>query len=193
MREPRSQAEQACARSGGRRRKTAGRHIARTQTRAATSRELRHAHCIELDCAAHRSQRRTTMPALPATRLLHRFATLGALLIAPALSAHAQSAPPQPAHGAAPEAHKPFAPRAVEGVINLNTATLDELTRLPGVGPSRAQAILEVRSKLGGFKKLDDLMRVKGIGRKTFRKLEPLLRLDGKTTLVEIPRPHPQH
>jgi competence protein ComEA len=133
------------------------------------------------------------MPALNRTRLLYRLTTVAALLVAPALSAHAQSAPPAPAHSAAPEARKPFAPPAVEGVINLNTATLDELTRLPGVGPSRAKAILEVRTKLGGFKKVDDLMRVKGIGRKTFRKLEPLLRLEGKTTLVEIPHPHAQH
>jgi competence protein ComEA len=133
-----------------------------------------------------------TMPAHDRTRL-YRFAALAALLVTPALTAHAQSAPPAPAHGTAPEARKPFAPPAVEGVININTATLDEFTRLPGVGPSRAKAILEVRTKLGGFKKLDDLMRVKGIGRKTFRKLEPMLRLDGKTTLVEIPHPHAQH
>jgi competence protein ComEA len=134
------------------------------------------------------------MPALARTRSLHRFVTLlGALLLLPALTAHAQSAPPAP-HTAAPQPHRPGAAPAVEGVLNLNTATLDELTRLPGVGPSRAQAILELRAKLNGFKKLDDLMRVKGIGRKTFRKLEPLLRLDGKTTLTEVARPHaPQH
>jgi len=59
---------------------------------------------------------------------------------------------------------------------------------LPGIGPSRAKAILELRTKLSGFKKVEDLMRVKGIGRKTYRKLEPLLRLDGKTTLVEATR-----
>jgi competence protein ComEA len=114
---------------------------------------------------------------------------LAALALAPAFAAHADAAPPAPVHGAA-EHQRPPAAAAVEGVINLNTATLDELTRLPSVGPSRAQAILELRSKIGGFKKLDDLMRVKGIGRKTFRKLEPLLRLDGKTTLVKVSRPH---
>ena len=66
--------------------------------------------------------------------------------------------------------------------LNLNTATQEELIRLPGIGPTRAQAIVQLRTKLNGFKKLEDLMRVKGIGRKTFRKLQPLLRLDGKTT-----------
>jgi competence protein ComEA len=76
-------------------------------------------------------------------------------------------------------------------VINLNTASLQELTRLPSVGPARAQAILELRQKLGGFKKVDDIMRVKGIGRKTFRKLEPMLRLQGTTTLTAHPGPRP--
>jgi competence protein ComEA len=133
------------------------------------------------------------MPALVRTRLLCRSATLIGALLLPALGTHAQSAPPAPAHGAAQDARRPGAAPAVEGVLNLNTATLDELTRLPGIGPSRAHAILELRAKLNGFKKLDDLMRVKGIGRKTFRKLEPLLRLDGRTTLVEVPRPHAQH
>lgn len=132
------------------------------------------------------------MPVLVRTRSLYRLATLlGSLSLLPALAAHAQSAPPAPAHGPAPEARRPGAAPAVEGVINLNTATIEELTRLPGVGPARAQAILELRAKLNGFKKLDDLMRVKGIGRKTFRKLEPMLRLEGKTTLVEVARPHP--
>ena len=113
---------------------------------------------------------------------------IAALLLAPALSAQAESAPPTAARGGAEHA-KPFAAPAVEGVLNLNTATLEELTRLPSVGPSRAQAILQLRAKIGGFKKVEDLMRVKGIGRKTFRKLEPLLRLDGKTTLVQIAHP----
>ena len=131
------------------------------------------------------------MLALAQSRFPYRSATLlGALLLAPALAAHAQSAPPAPAHGAAPQPHRPPAAPAVEGFINVNTATLAELTRLPGVGPSRAQAILELRSKLNGFKKLDDLMRVKGIGRKTFRKLEPLLRARRQDHADRVARPH---
>lgn len=70
------------------------------------------------------------------------------------------------------------------GVLNLNSASLDELMRLPGIGPARARAVLELRAKLKRFQKLEQLMRVKGIGRKTFRKLMPLLRLTGETTLV---------
>ena len=78
----------------------------------------------------------------------------------------------------------PAAP-SKSGVLNLNTASEEELMRLPGVGASKAKAILELRSQLKGFKKVEDLMRVKGIGRKTFRKLLPMLKLEGATTLVE--------
>jgi competence protein ComEA len=131
------------------------------------------------------------MTALP-TLNLRGGALLLSLLLAPALSARAQSSAPPP-HPAASPAAKAEArpPSAADGVINLNTASLQELTRLPNVGPSRAQAILELRQKLGGFKKVDDIMRVKGIGRKTFRKLEPLLRLQGPTTLTQRQNPRP--
>lgn len=81
----------------------------------------------------------------------------------------------------------PAAPSA-SGVLNLNTASEEELTRLPGVGPSKAKAIVELRAQLKGFKRVEDLMRVKGIGRKTFRKLLPMLKLDGATTLADAPR-----
>jgi competence protein ComEA len=69
------------------------------------------------------------------------------------------------------------------GVVNLNTASEAELVRLPGIGPSKAQKILELRGRMKRFKRLEDLMRVKGIGRKTFRKLRAMLTLNGPTTL----------
>jgi comEA protein len=72
---------------------------------------------------------------------------------------------------------------AAPGVVNLNTATAEELDRLPGIGPTRARAILELRARLGRFRRIEDLMRVKGIGRATFRKLRPLITLEGVTTL----------
>ncbi|MDH5676151.1 MAG: helix-hairpin-helix domain-containing protein [Myxococcales bacterium] len=68
-------------------------------------------------------------------------------------------------------------------VVDLNRADEAELTRLPGIGPSKAQAILKLRERIKRFNKIEDLMRVKGIGRKTFRKLRPMLRVDG-------PSPH---
>jgi competence protein ComEA len=61
--------------------------------------------------------------------------------------------------------------------INLNAATPAELETLPGVGPAMAERIVEYRQKNGGFKKVEDLMNVKGIGEKSFLKLKPLVTL----------------
>jgi len=71
------------------------------------------------------------------------------------------------------------------GVVNLNTATAAELERLPRIGPARSQAILALRAKVTRFSKVEQLLRVKGIGRATFRKLRPMLALEGPTTLTE--------
>ena len=57
--------------------------------------------------------------------------------------------------------------------VNLNTATAAQLEGLPGIGAKTAQRILEYRQKSGGFKKIEELMNVKGIGEKSFLKLKP--------------------
>ncbi|MEI6668781.1 MAG: helix-hairpin-helix domain-containing protein [Acidobacteriota bacterium] len=59
--------------------------------------------------------------------------------------------------------------------INLNTATAEQLDRLPGVGPKTAALIIEYRQKNGGFKKVEDVMNVRGIGEKSFLKLRPFI------------------
>lgn len=59
--------------------------------------------------------------------------------------------------------------------LNINTATQKELEFLPTVGPGRAKIILEYRDKKGGFKKVEELERIKGIGPATIEKLRPLL------------------
>jgi len=60
---------------------------------------------------------------------------------------------------------------ALTGKINLNTATVQDLTKLPRIGEKVAQRIVEYRTKHGGFKKTEELMNVKGIGEKTFDKM----------------------
>lgn len=70
------------------------------------------------------------------------------------------------------------------GVVNINTATETELVRLPGIGPSKAQAILKLRGRMGSFSRVENLLRVRGIGRKTLQKLRPMLTLKGATTLA---------
>ena len=77
-------------------------------------------------------------------------------------------------------------PRSSSGVINLNEASPDQLELLPGVGPSRATAIVNYR-KQHPFKHVEELQRIKGIGKKIFTRLRPLLALSGPTTLSERP------
>ena len=61
---------------------------------------------------------------------------------------------------------------ALTGPININTATLEELDRLPGIGPSLAQAIIDYRTKHGLFKTIEDINNVKGIGDALFTKIK---------------------
>ncbi len=69
--------------------------------------------------------------------------------------------------------------------VNINTATRDELITLPGVGPAKAQAILDHRKAHGPFKSVDELKDVKGIGAKRFEKLKPELAVTGPTTVKD--------
>jgi competence protein ComEA len=57
--------------------------------------------------------------------------------------------------------------------VNLNTATPAELERLPGIGAALAARIVEYREKNAGFKKVEELMNVRGIGEKAFLNLKP--------------------
>lgn len=78
----------------------------------------------------------------------------------------------------------------LEGVININTATPEQLMMLPGIGPSTVRLIIRHR-QIEKFELRYHIMWVKGIGKKTYRKLKPYLTVSGETTLqrrkVKIP------
>ena len=65
--------------------------------------------------------------------------------------------------------------------VNINTATVEELVTLPGVGDSVAKNIVEHREKNGNFKTTEDLKNVKGIGEKKFEKMKDLVTVGGST------------
>jgi competence protein ComEA len=65
---------------------------------------------------------------------------------------------------------------AADARININEAQLDELVALPGIGPSRAEAIIVERGKRP-FRRVEDIMRVPGIGRKTYLRIRSRIRV----------------
>ena len=73
--------------------------------------------------------------------------------------------------------------KELAGKVNLNSATAEQLAAVPGVGPKLAARIVEHRQKSGGFKSVEDVLSVKGIGEKSFAKMQ------GYFTLGEAPRP----
>jgi competence protein ComEA len=105
------------------------------------------------------------------------------LASAPGVAQPPASTPaPSPAPTAAPAAEGQPASHSratPDDPVILNTATVDDFRRLPGVGEKRATAAIAVRTRLGGrFHAIEDLLKVKGIGRTTLRRLRPLVRLD---------------
>ena len=69
------------------------------------------------------------------------------------------------------------------GVVNVNTATAEELVLLPGIGESKARAILDYRKERGAFKSVDQLREVKGIGDAALERIRSQVVVEGKTTL----------
>jgi len=75
--------------------------------------------------------------------------------------------------------------KAVDGVVNLNTAPVEVLGLLPGVGPAKAAEIAAYRKKRP-FRTVDELVRIKGIGRKMVRRLRVHLAIAGPTTAAGV-------
>jgi len=78
-----------------------------------------------------------------------------------------------------------WAAKAVDGVVNLNTAPVEVLGLLPGVGPAKAAEIVAYRKKRP-FRTVDELVRIKGIGRKMVRRLRVHLAVAGPTTAAGV-------
>ncbi len=72
---------------------------------------------------------------------------------------------------------------SLQGVLNLNQASVEQLVLLPGIGESRARAIVSLRKKLGSFRSVEQLVEVKGIGPAALTKLKPFVKTSGESTL----------
>jgi competence protein ComEA len=116
--------------------------------------------------------------------------TLTRTLVALALALAAPSVRAAEAGRTAPQPRSPVvelaqasAEGAPEGVVNVNEATLEQLQLLPGVGPTRAQAIIAHRER-HPFRRPEELVSVRGIGRSTLNRLLPYVTVEGRTTLT---------
>ncbi len=84
---------------------------------------------------------------------------------------------PQPAF-AHPHPQEKSAGITADGRVILNTASVEDFQRLPGVGKRRAETIVKLREKLKRFRRKTDLLRVRGIGVRTLKRLSPLIVVD---------------
>lgn len=76
---------------------------------------------------------------------------------------------------------------SAEVLVNINTASLEELDTLPGIGPSKAQAIIDYRNNNGFFVVIEDIMKVSGIGQVTFDNMKNSITVGETTPLLEQP------
>ena len=119
--------------------------------------------------------------------------------VLPVLVALALLGVPGVAHAGPPAEAAPVARPAsaddetVPGRLNLRTASAQELERLKGIGPAKARAIIAHR-RIHPFRRLEDLIKVRGIGRKTFVRLRPFLTLtDAPARKATSPVPQEAH
>jgi comEA protein len=99
------------------------------------------------------------------TAFRNKALALGLAALVVALSfvpAYAQSAPPK-------------------GKVNINTAPASELESLPRIGPKVAQRIVDYRTKNGNFKKIEEIMKVQGIGEKVYEQIKDLITVGAET------------
>jgi comEA protein len=73
--------------------------------------------------------------------------------------------------------------------VNINTANSEELQQVPGIGPATADKILQMQKSYGTFKSVDDLLSIKGIGKKRLEKMRKYLTVNKSTGVNKIARP----
>ena len=76
--------------------------------------------------------------------------------------------------------------------VNINAATSEELQLVPGIGPSTAEKILQMRKSYGAFKSVDDLLAIRGLGPKRLDKMRKYLTI-GKTSKTQLPPSSPKN
>ena len=91
-----------------------------------------------------------------------------------------QENPPPPVQGGQDKSNPVNIPETVSAgeIININTATLEQLDTLPGIGPAIAERIIEYRESTGGFNSTGEITQVSGIGEATFAKIEDLITVE---------------
>lgn len=76
--------------------------------------------------------------------------------------------------------------------VNINTATSEELQQVPGIGPATAEKILQMRKSYGAFKSVDDLLAIRGIGKKRLDKMRKYLTVGKPVAASKTPPPKTQ-
>lgn len=104
-------------------------------------------------------------------------------LLSLAAAALLATAAPLAAQSSTTKAPRASAKQTSGQIVNLNTATAVDLQKLPGIGARTAGRILEYRQKNGPFKKIEELMNVRGVGEKNF------LKMKGRITVAPPPAP----
>jgi competence protein ComEA len=80
------------------------------------------------------------------------------------------------------------AAKTFSGRVNLNTASAAQLEELPGIGPALASRIIEHRQKNGSFRTVEEVLNVKGVGEKSFARIQAYLTV-GAATPKDTPKP----
>jgi len=82
------------------------------------------------------------------------------------------------AQAAAPQAKSGGVSAAPQAAIDVNSATDAQLASIPGIGPALARRIIEHREQNGPFRRVEDVLLVRGIGEKSFQKIQPYLKVE---------------